>query len=129
MGDLIIINGESLPTLIALTEDEQEMGLMYQKWPPPIMSFPFKSSEIRKFWMKNTPSPLDIIFCNSGRIVGIYDGKPYSKDLVGPDLPVDLVIEIPAGMAKKLSVDCGDNVKLKYSIKSLAKKFDMVLEK
>ena len=128
MNDLIIINNKSLPTLVALTEPEQETGLMYKEWPPPIMSFPFISSEIRKFWMKNTPSPLDIIFCNSGRIVGIYEGKPYSEDLFGPDVPVDLVVETPSGMVKKLCIDCGNNVKLKYSIKSLARKFAMVLD-
>lgn len=128
MSDLIIINGKSLPTLIALTEPEQEIGLMYKEWPPPIMTFPFINSEIRKFWMKNTPSPLDIIFCNSGRIVGIYEGKPYSEDLIGPNSPVNLVVETPAGMAKKLSINSGDNVKLKYSLESLAKKFAIILE-
>lgn len=124
MADLIILGGHQFNTLIADTLEEQAKGLMYKKWPPPVMSFPYKTAEIRKFWMKNTISPLDIIFCRSGKIVGIYKGEPLSTMSVGPNEPVDLVIELPHGKAKKIGIAIGDDVELLRGLRGLAKKFE-----
>jgi uncharacterized membrane protein (UPF0127 family) len=123
MNDYILVNGNKITTKLAITEDEQETGLMGQSWPPPVMSFPFETKAIRKFWMKNTPSPLDIIFCNSGRVLEIHYGEPYSQSFLGPNHPVDLVIEMPRGQAEKLGIAIGVKVKLKYSIVSLGKRY------
>jgi uncharacterized membrane protein (UPF0127 family) len=123
MNDYIVVNGNKIVTKVAITEEEQETGLMGQLWPPPVMSFPFQSKAVRKFWMKDTPSPLDIIFCNSGTVVGVYPGEPYSEYFLGPNSAVDLVIEMPRGEANKLSISVGTNVELKYSIVSLGKKY------
>lgn len=123
MKDKIIINGKEFPTLVALTEEEQEQGLMYRSWPPPVMTFPFDKEARRKFWMKNTPSPLDIIFCRSGKIVDICSGQPLSEMFLGPNEPTDLVIELPAGTASKNSFQTGNEVKLSYSVPTLAKKW------
>lgn len=123
MNDIIIIKEKVFPTLVAVTDTEQERGLMFKEWPPPIMSFPFSTSEQRKFWMKNTPSPLDIIFCMSGKIIEIYNGNPNCENLIGPDNPTDLVVEMPAGMVGKYGISSGDTVSLKYSIATLAKHY------
>lgn len=123
MSDLIIINGTDVPTLVAITEEEQVNGLMHRLWPPPVMAFPFEKSAVRKFWMKNTPSPLDIIFCKANRVVDICRGEPYSESLIGPNKPTDLVIEMPAGQAKNLSIEAGNEVKLKLSVATVAKQF------
>ena len=48
MSDIISIKGQVFPTLVAVTEAEQSKGLMYQKWPPPIMSFPYKRAATRR---------------------------------------------------------------------------------
>jgi uncharacterized membrane protein (UPF0127 family) len=109
-SDMVSIKGQIFPTMVAITEAEQCRGLMYQKWPPPIMVFPYKRASIRKFWMQNTISPLDIIFCRSNYIIGIFKGEPNSTKLVGPNEPVDLVVELPAGMAAELGVSVGDYV-------------------
>jgi hypothetical protein len=110
MEDVISIKGQIFPTLVAVTESEQRIGLMYQQWPPPIMSFPYKKAAPRRFWMKNCISPLDIIFCRAGCVVGIFKGEPMSTKLVGPNEPSDLVIELPAGTASKLGLQVGDHV-------------------
>lgn len=123
--DFIIIKNNKIPTLLALTEEEKNKGLMYKAWPPPIMSFPFITAKPRKFWMKNTPSPLDIIFCKANKIVQIDSGIPYCLNHIGPNSPIDLVVEMPAGTAKSFNIKAGDNIKLKYSISSLAKEFSM----
>ena len=121
--DKVIIAGKEFHTLVAMTEEEQVQGLMWKPWPPPIMAFPFDSMEKRSFWMKNTISPLDIIFCQAGKIIGIYSGEPFSKDFLGPNEPSDLVIEFPAGTAKANNFSIGDSVKLSLGISSLARKF------
>lgn len=127
--DKIIIGNYELPTLIALTEEEQKMGLMGRTWPPPIMAFPYNSARIRKFWMKNTISPLDIIFCRAGTVLSIINGEPLSLNHVGPDEPSDLVIELPKGMAKKLGVTVGTKTKLVYGLFTLARSYEMKLSK
>ncbi len=119
--DKVIINGISFDAKVAVTEREQNIGLMNQAWPPPVMFFPYKISGIRKFWMKNTPSPLDIIFCRDNRIICICSGEPMSTTMVGPDEPADLVVELPKGTAEKQSFSIGDIVHIKYSAETAAK--------
>jgi len=110
MSDIISIKGQIFQTLVAVTEEEQSNGLMYQKWPPPIMSFPYKRATPRRFWMKNCGTPLDIVFCRGNCVVGIFKGEPFSTKLVGPDEPTDFVVELPAGKAASLGLAIGDYV-------------------
>lgn len=110
MHNLIVLKGKEFVTKVAVTEQEQMKGLMFEKWPPPIMVFPYKNSSIRKFWMHNTISPLDIIFCNNGKIISIMKGEPLSTKLIGPDKPADFVVELPYGMAEVLTLKPGDDV-------------------
>lgn len=125
--DTIVLGAQKLPTLVAITEEEQTQGLMYKPWPPPIMTFPFKQAKICKFWMRNTISPLDIVFCKSNKVVSIFEGKPLSLIQVGPNEPCDLVVELPKGTAKKLGIAVGSFVDLKMSTKTLAKKYAHLL--
>lgn len=120
--DIIIIGNNKFQTLVAVTSKEHEIGLMFKPWPPPIMSFPYDTASVKKFWMKNTPSPLDIIFCRCGFIIDIQEGKPYDRTLIGPNSPVDLVIEVPYGMAQNYGMRIGDSVQIKYSMDTLVKK-------
>lgn len=121
MNDFIKIKGKKILTLIALTEEEQETGLMGKKWPPPVMSFVYKNSGLRKFWMKNTPSPLDIVFCHKNKIISICYGEPNSTKLVGPEDNCDLVIEFPYGTCHNNGFKVGDYVNLNISDHTIKK--------
>lgn len=110
MNDTISIKGQTFPAVVAVTKEEQSRGLMFQEWPPPIMAFPYTQASPRRFWMKNTISPLDIVFCKSNHVIGIFKGEPLSTKLVGPDEPSDLVVELPAGTADQLGLQVGDYV-------------------
>lgn len=127
--DKIFFGNHELPTLIALTEDEQRIGLMKRPWPPPVMAFPYDTARIRKFWMKDTISPLDIVFCRAGQVLSIYNGEPLCLTHVGPDEPSDLVVELPRGTAKKLGITPGTKTRLVYGLFSLARKYEMRLSK
>lgn len=122
--DLIVIGTNVFETIVALTEEEQRKGLMYKSWPPPVMIFPYKKAGVRKFWMKNTSSPLDIIFCKSNQIVGIFKGNPYTTTLVGPNKLIDLVIELPFGTVAEKDINIGDSVEVKYSLATIARQID-----
>lgn len=120
--DKVYIGKHAFDTLVAITPDEHMTGLMNREWPPPVMTFPYKKAEIRKFWMKNTISPLDIIFIKSNKVAGIYEGKPLSLQMIGPDEPTDMVVELPLGTVAKLGISIGDNVKLCYSVQTAVRK-------
>lgn len=123
MTDYVKISDKKIPTVLAITHDEQERGLMGQKWPPPVMSFVYASPRINAFWMKATPSPLDIVFCLENKIVSICSGEPFSTKLIGGDKVSDLVVELPAGTCNAFGVRVGDPIELECSENSLMKIF------
>lgn len=108
----IYIHNNIFPTLLAISSDEQSKGLMYEEWPPPVMSFVYAGPQVNKFWMKNTPSPLDIVFCHNGKVSQICQGEPNSTRIVGADTYSDLVIEFPLGTVNKSGIKIGHNVGL-----------------
>lgn len=108
----IFIHNNVFPTLLAISSDEQAKGLMYEEWPPPIMSFVYAAPQINKFWMANTPSPLDIIFCYEGKVSQICKGEPLSTKIIGAEKYSDLVIELPFGTVNSSGIKVGHNVGL-----------------
>ena len=108
----IYISSNIFPTLLAISEEEQERGLMHEEWPPPIMSFVYEGPRVNKFWMKNTPSPLDIVFCNDGRVTQICYGEPHSTRMIGDDRYSDLIIEFPHGTVTTTGIKLGHSVGL-----------------
>lgn len=106
----IHIDNNIFPTLLAISEDEQTQGLMFESWPPPIMSFVYAEPKINMFWMKNTPSPLDIVFCYNGKISKICKGEPHSTSLIGDYNFSDLVVEFPYGTVASSAIKLGHNV-------------------
>ena len=107
----VFIHDNILPTLIAISAEEQAKGLMHQEWPPPVMSFIYNTAGVNRFWMKNTPSPLDIVFCHKGKISEICYGEPHSTQVIGTQLS-DLVIELPHGTADSIKIKVGQTVGL-----------------
>lgn len=106
----IIINSKTFSCLLAETNEEQEKGLMYVKPPVPNMAFKYSSPKDVSFWMKNTPAPLDIVFCKNNKIVDIKKGTPYSTELIRPRTSSDLIIEFNSGSASLFGFQIGDEV-------------------
>lgn len=98
---------------IAATEPARQQGLMHRKTLAPSdgMIFLFPAPAPQSFWMKNTPLPLDILYVNpAGRIVSIARGEPFSTAPLPSDGPVNSVIELDAGRAKRDAISIGDEV-------------------
>jgi uncharacterized membrane protein (UPF0127 family) len=101
---------------VELADDDTErgIGLMHrgQMAADHGMLFDFETPRRVAFWMRNTFIPLDMLFLKSdGEVVSIIeDVRPHSEDTVGPSRPVRAVLELNAGMAKKLGLKVGDMV-------------------
>lgn len=65
------------------------------------------------FWMKNTPSPLDILFIRpNGTIAAIASNvAPFSETPVKSGEPVSAVLEISGGKAAQHGIRVGDKVR------------------
>jgi uncharacterized membrane protein (UPF0127 family) len=106
----IYISNNIFPTLFAISEAEQQRGLMGQEWPPPIMSFIYTEPRINKFWMHNTQSPLDIVFCHQGKVSRLHWGQPFSTAMIGDNKFSDLIVEFPAGTVERNQIKIGHYV-------------------
>lgn len=102
----------------AKTSAEQERGLMYRTdltdtngmlfWPYP----PEGPAREASFWMKNTPSSLDIIFIRpDGTIATIAENAvPQDETPLTSGEPVGAVLEIKGGRSAALGIVAGDKV-------------------
>lgn len=99
---------------VARTPEEQEKGLMFREKlaPDAGMIFPMKPPRPASFWMRNTPSPLDMIFIRAdGTIARIAaETTPYSLEMVESGEPVAAVLEIAGGRAAELGIAEDDRV-------------------
>lgn len=116
------IEGQVIQLEVAETQQQQQMGLMHR---PPLpddrgMLFPFEPARPVRFWMKNTPSPLDMVFLHEGEVKAIVvDVPPCEADpcpTYGPTTPtlIDQVIELRSGRAAELGLEVGDRVEIKF---------------
>lgn len=107
---IVFIANNLFETLLAISADEQQRGLMYIEPPAPVMTFIYKKPQINKFWMANTKAPLDIVFCSKGQVSQICLGEPYSTSIIGDDRFSDLVIEFPRGTVVSSDIKLGHHV-------------------
>ena len=104
---------------VARTPAEQEKGLMFRTdiakdggmifTPYPADGSPPRAAS---FWMKNTPTALDIIFIRpDGTIATIAENTvPFSEAPVASGEPVNAVLEILGGRSAELGIAEGDRV-------------------
>lgn len=104
---------------VAATEPQQQQGLMYR---PPLAHnagmlfapYPPDGGPPRaaNFWMKNTPSPLDILFIRPDRTIATVaeNTVPFSEAPVPSGEPVSAVLELGGGRAAELGIAAGDKV-------------------
>lgn len=100
---------------IADDEAERQRGLMFR---PPLaddrgMLFQFPVATEQAFWMKDTPSSLDILYLDpTGRVVSIArHTTPYSETPVPSNGAANGVLELRAGRAEEIGALPGDRVK------------------
>ncbi len=99
---------------MAVTDQEQETGLMYRRELADGKGMLFDLGEERPavFWMKNTYVSLDMIFIRGdGTIASIAENtKPLAEARIYSRGPVRGVLEVVAGTAKRYGIVPGDKV-------------------
>jgi len=116
------LGGPALPPCIALEvprgERQQAFGLMRRPPLPPLrgMWFPYAPPAQVRFWMHQTPAPLDMLFVADGRVVSIEAAVPPCPRLpcrsYGVEQPVEGVLELAAGEARRLGLVPGRVVQI-----------------
>ena len=123
-------NGEPLQSLAIVTtsgehqfwveiaddEPERQRGLMFR---PPLeadrgmlFQWPGEAPREQSFWMRNTPSSLDILYIDpKGRIVSIAShATPFSEAPIPSNGAANGVLELRAGRAAEINAQPGDKV-------------------
>lgn len=105
---------------VADEELEREQGLMQREKlnPGEGMWFVFQDESPRRFWMRNTLIPLDIIFFNSKlQVVQVIENmEPCKTDqcqYYPSGSPAMYALEVPAGFVRQYGVGVGDEVEMK----------------
>jgi uncharacterized membrane protein (UPF0127 family) len=99
---------------IAVTDEERAQGLMFRRELPEGrgMLFDFRGEGPVTMWMKNTYVSLDMFFIRAdGTIARIAENtEPLSEAHIVSGAPVQAVLEVLAGTAKRLGIRAGDKV-------------------
>ncbi len=99
---------------MAISPQQQEIGLMFRRDIPADsgMLFDWGSPRQSDMWMRNTVSPLDMLFINAdGTIRHIAEHTvPQSLATIASGGPVRATLEVPAGTAERLNIRVGDKV-------------------
>jgi uncharacterized membrane protein (UPF0127 family) len=99
---------------MALTPQQQTVGLMFRPVIPPDggMLFDWVTPHSSQMWMRNTISPLDMVFINAdGTIRSIVENTvPESLAVIDSRGPVRATLELAAGTTAKLNILVGDKV-------------------
>ncbi len=99
---------------IADTPGKQEQGLMHRKSlrADRGMLFLFAKEIEVNMWMRNTYIPLDIIFIKAGGKISkiVADTTPFSLEEIPSGGKVEAVLELNAGICKKLGINENDKV-------------------
>jgi uncharacterized protein len=76
------------------------------------MLFDFETPQRVTMWMKNTPLSLDMLFIDArGVIVRIAARtRPFSTEIIDSGQPVLAVLEVNAGITRKVGIAIGDRV-------------------
>ena len=120
VGADVRMGSRTIELEVATTPLERETGLMFRTELPRDrgMLFALDSAQPVTMTMRNTLIPLDIIFINDGKVVGIDASVPVCEEDPCPSYPspsaVDSIIELGAGQAGELGILVGSNVTINY---------------
>jgi len=113
----LFIGDHAFTVEIADTVEKRVTGLMFRENIPPDfgMLFVFEDEARRHFWMKNTPSHLDIIFLNREKqVVQIYVNVPPCRrdpcELYDSIKPARFVLELRGKRSQEINLKVGDTV-------------------
>lgn len=116
----VIINGRSLKTEIADTDEKRTRGLSGRKvlGEDSGLLFIFPAPSYYRFWMKEMKFPLDFIWIDKNTVVDTTENVPEPKSAQEKLIsftagkPFDKVLEVNSGVVKKFNIIAGDKIQL-----------------
>jgi uncharacterized protein len=115
--ELIVVAGGKAHTFdveIALTDEQQMMGLMYRTrlGRREGMLFPYGKPKVVTMWMRNTYISLDMVFIKADGTVHRVerDTEPLSEEVISSGAPVVAVLELVAGVAAEIGIEPGSRI-------------------
>lgn len=94
---------------------ERAQGLMFVEKMPQMsgMLFVYEVQQPVAFWMKNTLIPLDMIFFDeTGKVINVHaNARPHDLTPIPSAGPARFVLELNGGMAKRLKIDVGSEMR------------------
>lgn len=105
---------------LAITPKEKERGLGYRDTLTPDhgMLFVYDRKEQFNFWMKGMRFPLDFVWIADKTVISVdTDIQPPGSSsetlkIYSPPIPVDKVLELPAGTVKTTGIAIGDSIEI-----------------
>jgi len=118
LDDLLIVANDgarqSFDIYLALDDEQKRRGLMFVRDLPERtgMLFVYEDAAVHSMWMKNTYISLDIVFARADGTVSsvIHDAEPLSPRSLGSTEPVTYVLELNAGVARRLKIGAGSQL-------------------
>ena len=119
---LVVLRPEGRPEVrvrveLARTGQEHGRGLMFREHldADAGMLFLYPAEDIRRFWMRNTLIPLDMIFISADRrVVGIVENaEPLTETLRQVAQPSQYVLEVNGGYAAAHGITAGTPVEFR----------------
>jgi uncharacterized membrane protein (UPF0127 family) len=102
---------------LARTAEERARGLMFREHldSDAGMLFLYDGEDIRRFWMRNTLIPLDMIFISADlRVAGVVENaEPQTDTPRQVDQPSQYVLEVNGGFAAAHGITAGTPVELR----------------
>jgi uncharacterized membrane protein (UPF0127 family) len=118
-------NGHTIDAWVMDTNSKRAEGMMFLK-PNEVkdtqgMIFVFNGEQDAQhaFWMKDTYTPLDIIYIDKDKkVVNVGKGEALNEDSVFPTGAYQYVLELKQGVGKKLGIKPGTPIRLPGTLKA-----------
>jgi uncharacterized membrane protein (UPF0127 family) len=119
-GTLVIVADDGsehvFDVYLATTAEQQRRGLMFVRKMPETtgMLFIYEDSDFHSMWMKNTYLSLDMVFARRDGSVSsvIHETQPLSLNSQQSVEPVNYVLELNAGTARRLAIGNKSHIRL-----------------
>ncbi len=119
-GTLVIVADDGsehvFDVYLATTAEQQRRGLMFVRKMPETtgMLFIYENSDFHSMWMKNTYLTLDMVFARADGSVSsvIHATQPLSLSSQQSVEPVNYVLELNAGTARRLAIGDKSHIRL-----------------
>ena len=113
--DLITATGRHpFDVEVAESDEEKARGLMFRRSMPENagMIFPYWPPQEATMWMRNTYLSLDMVFIAAdGTVHRVEHGtEPFSERIIASEGKVVAVLELVAGVARRIGLKAGDKV-------------------